>query len=51
MSYIDLPTLRFILYDVHQADKLPAYPRFHHHNRETFDLLLDAIRDFSDKDL
>ncbi|MBI5014039.1 MAG: acyl-CoA dehydrogenase [Deltaproteobacteria bacterium] len=34
--------LRFLLYDVHDADSLTRLPHYRDHDRETFDLVLDA---------
>lgn len=50
-QYIDLQTLRFVLYEVHRAESLFERPRFADHNRESIDIFLDAVKDFADKDL
>ncbi|MFK7905540.1 MAG: acyl-CoA dehydrogenase family protein, partial [Chitinophagales bacterium] len=49
-QYIDLNTLRFQLYDVHQVEKLLSYERFQDHDRQSMDIFLDAVKDFSDKE-
>lgn len=39
--------LRFLLYDVHQVQQLLGYPRYSDHDRESFDLFLEATEDMS----
>ncbi|MFT3766558.1 MAG: acyl-CoA dehydrogenase [Minicystis sp.] len=41
---LDDRDVAFLLYDVHEADRLCALPAFAEHARDTFDLLLDSSR-------
>ncbi len=50
-QYVDLDTLRFVLYDVHKIDSLLEKDRYSSYDREAIDLLLDAIKELSDKEL
>ncbi len=50
-QYIDLNTLRFQLYDVHQVEQLLSHTRFQDHDRQSMDIFLDAVKDFSDKEV
>lgn len=49
-QYIDLNTLRFLLYDVHQLEEVLKLERFQDHDRESLDIFLDSIKDFGDQD-
>ena len=50
-DYIDLNTLKFLLYDVHNLDEVLRQERFQDYDRESVDLFINAIADFSDKEL
>lgn len=50
-QYIDMDTLRFLLYDVHEVDQLLAKERFNAYDKEAIDLLLDSVKDLSDKEM
>ena len=50
-QYIDMDTLRFLLYDVHEVDGLLTKERFNAYDKEAVDLLLDSIKDLSDKEM
>ncbi len=50
-TYINMDTLRFILFDVMGAEKMLELPRFQEFDKESINFLLDAVKDFSDKDL
>ncbi|MDX1333770.1 MAG: acyl-CoA dehydrogenase [Robiginitalea sp.] len=50
-DYIDLNTLKFLLYDVHQLDEVLKQERFQDYDRASVDLFLNAVSDFSDKEL
>jgi len=50
-DYIDLNTLKFLLYDVHHLDEVLKQERFQDYDRESVDLFLNAVSDFSDKEL
>lgn len=51
MKYYDPKTLSFLLYDVHHLGKLLEKSRFSAYDRQSIDLLLDAVKDFSDSAL
>ena len=51
MQYYDPNTLSFILNDVHQLEELLKTERFSAYDRQSIDLLLDAVKDFSDSAL
>lgn len=44
---LDDRTVSFLLYDVLDVTRLTALPTFAEHSRETFDMYLGAVRDFS----
>ncbi len=50
-QYIDMETLRFQLYETHQVDNILASDRYKDYDKEALDMLLDAIKDLSDKEL
>ena len=50
-QYIDMETLRFQLYETHQVDSVLASDRYKDYDKEALDMLLDAIKDLSDKEL
>lgn len=50
-QYTNLDNMRFLLYDVHDAEELTQYERFQDYDRTSFDIMLDAVKDFSDKEL
>ena len=49
-KYMDMNTLRFQLYNVHQIEDLLPHPRFMDHDKESLWMFLDAMKDFSDKE-
>tara|TARA_B100001758_G_scaffold134619_1_gene115866 strand:+ start:708 stop:2516 length:1809 start_codon:yes stop_codon:yes gene_type:complete len=50
-KYIDFDTLKFMLYDVHGLEKMLDKKRFEDYNKETVDMFLESIKDFSDREL
>jgi butyryl-CoA dehydrogenase len=50
-DYIDLNTLKFLLYDVHYLDDVLKQQRFQDYDRASVDLFLNAVSDLSDKEL
>jgi alkylation response protein AidB-like acyl-CoA dehydrogenase len=48
MQYYDPKTLNFLLEDVHHLDDLLNQPRYAAYDRASIELLLDAVKDFSD---
>ena len=51
-QYISMENLRFLLYEVHEIDKLTAYERYAHvGGKDEMDLLINAAKDIADKEL
>ena len=50
-KYIDIDTLKYMLYDVHQLEELFKIERFEDHDKESIDLFLESNKDFADKEL
>lgn len=50
-QYVDLQTLKFLLYQVHDLKKVLEAEYYAEHDVESIDLLLNSIKDFSDKEL
>jgi alkylation response protein AidB-like acyl-CoA dehydrogenase len=48
--YLCMDTLRFLLFDVHQAETLLAYDHYHGFDKGAFDMLLDAAKVWADQD-
>lgn len=50
-KYMDMSTLRFLLYEVHNTEELFQYERFQDYDRESIDMFLNAVKDYSDQEL
>jgi len=50
-QYLDLDTLKFLLYEVHQLQNVLDQSRFKDYDQESVDLFLNAVKDFSDREL
>lgn len=50
-NYIDLPTLKYFLNNVHGLSQLLQLERYKEHDLESMDLFLDSIKEFSDREL
>ena len=50
-KYVDIDTLKFLLYDVHNLKGLLANERFTDHDIESLNMFLDSVKDFSDREL
>jgi butyryl-CoA dehydrogenase len=50
-KYMSMETLRFLMYDVHNVGQLFSTERYADYDRESIDIFLDAVKDFSDKEL
>ncbi len=50
-QYIDIETLKFILYKVHDLQSVLDQPRYADYDLGAVELFLNAIKDFSDKEL
>ncbi|QSE95856.1 acyl-CoA dehydrogenase [Fulvivirga lutea] len=51
MQYYDPKTLSFLLSKVHHLDELLKHERYAAYDKESIDLLLEAVKDFSDTSL
>ena len=50
-QYVDLETLKFLLYHVHGVQEVLDQERYTDYDKESIDLLLNSVKDFSDKEL
>lgn len=50
-QYVDLDTLRFILFEVLDGESLNEYDRFSDYDRPAVDILIDSVKSFADKEL
>jgi butyryl-CoA dehydrogenase len=50
-KYVDIDTLKYLLYDVHELEKLLKRERFVDHDKESLDMFLDSSKDFADREL
>ncbi|UAM97321.1 acyl-CoA dehydrogenase [Polaribacter litorisediminis] len=50
-KYVDIETLKYILYDIHKLENLLSRERFQEHDMESLDLFIDSVKEFSDREL
>ena len=50
-DYIDIDTLKFLLFDTHQTEKLLEIERFKDYDKTSIDIFIDSIKTFSDVSL
>lgn len=50
-QYVDLDTLKFLLYDVHDLESVLAEERFQDHDKESSDMFLNSVKDFADREM
>jgi len=50
-KYADIPTLKYLLYNVHDLDSVLDSEHYAHLDKESIDLFINSIKDFSDKEL
>jgi len=50
-QYMSMDTLRFILHDVLDVKQLCQFSRFKDYDKESFNMLLDSVKAFSDKEM
>ena len=50
-KYVDIDTLKYLLYDVHELEELLQRERFVDHDKESLDMFLDSSKDFADREL
>ncbi len=49
--YLDLQTLKFFLFTVHDLGRVLQQPRYQDHDNASIAMFLDSVKDFSDKEL
>ena len=50
-QYLDLDTLKFLLYEVHDLQNVLDQSRFKDYDQESIGLFINAVKDFSDREL
>ncbi|MEM9144431.1 MAG: acyl-CoA dehydrogenase family protein, partial [Bacteroidota bacterium] len=50
-QYVDIATLKFLLYRVHDLQSILEQSRYADYDQDSVDIFLNAIKDFSDKEL
>lgn len=50
-KYVDVDTLKYMLYDVHGLEELLSRERFQDHDTESLDMFLDSVKEFADREL
>jgi butyryl-CoA dehydrogenase len=50
-KYVDVDTLKYMLYDVHKLEDLLGRERFADHDKESLDMFLESTKDFADREL
>jgi alkylation response protein AidB-like acyl-CoA dehydrogenase len=50
-KYVDIETLKYILYDIHKLEDLLTRDRFGDHDMESLNLFIDSVKEFSDREL
>lgn len=50
-QYIDLDTLKFLLFQVHDLQSVLSHERYTEYDPEAIDMFLESVKDFSDKEL
>ena len=50
-QYVDLETLKFLLYKVHNVQDVLDQERYADYDKESIEILLNSVKDFSDKEL
>ncbi len=51
VKYVDVDTLKYMLYDVHKLEDLLPRERFQDHDRESLDMFLDSVKEFADREM
>ena len=50
-QYVDVDTLKYLLYDVHNLEDLLKKERFNEHDLESLNLFIDSVHEFSNREL
>ena len=48
-KYVDIDTLKYMLYDVHKLEDLLDRDRFVDHDKESLDMFLESTKDFAER--
>ena len=51
MQYIDMETLKYLLFEVQDTERVLEFPRHEAFDKEAINMLLDSVKDFGDQDL
>ena len=49
--YVDVDTLKYILYDIHKLENLLDRERFQEHDLESINMFINSVKEFSDREL
>ena len=50
-KYVDMDTLNYLLYDVHQLEELLERERFQDHDKESVEMFMESTKRFADQEL
>lgn len=50
-QYVDLDTLKFLLYDVHDLESVLKEERFQEHDLESSEMYINSVKDFADREM
>ena len=50
-TYVDVETLKYVLYDIHKLEDLLKREHFQEHDLESIDMFINSIKEFSDREL
>ena len=50
-KYVDVDTLKYMLYDVHNLEGLLNRERFQDHDKESLDMFLESVKEFADREM
>ena len=50
-KYVDIDTLKYMLYDVHNQEQLLSRERFSDHDKESLNMFIDSVKEFADREL
>tara|TARA_R110000868_G_scaffold257575_3_gene514815 strand:- start:45931 stop:47742 length:1812 start_codon:yes stop_codon:yes gene_type:complete len=50
-EYVDITTLKYLLYQVHAVEELLTTERYQDYDKDSLDLFLNSIKEFSDREL
>ena len=50
-KYTSIQNLKFLLHEVHKVEEIFKYPRYQDYDLDAVDVLIDSVKDFSDKEM